>query len=194
MELHASTQFTLYQICKIQRMSESHIILTASTPTDNPKRQLCIELTVKGGICRSCRQTLIVGEPRIRVMYPNMIVQYSARIGAPSFFMHPKCFETNPVDFWRIGTAAYKETTPIAGFSLNPEVDVVGWDKFPELHHCFSKCQELLEAQQVASVGSSPICHSLMECAPSFPVITASEQSEAERSRATATIIHIRSF
>jgi len=110
------------------------MILATSTPADHPQRQISIEQTVKGGICRSCRQTLTVGEPRIKVMYPNVVVQYSARVGAPSFFMHPECFKSNPVDFWRIGTAAYKETLPVAGFSLDPTRDVLGWEKFPELH------------------------------------------------------------
>jgi hypothetical protein len=144
-------------ICNIRAMSESHIVLVPSTMVDNPKRVISIEETVKGGTCRSCRRVLNVGEPRIKVMYPNVIVQYAARVGAPAFFMHPECFESNPVDYWRMGTAAYKETMPVAGFSLSPERDVLGWEKFPELHHCFIKCRELLLAQKTTSNTASPI-------------------------------------
>ncbi len=138
-------------------MNENHIIVATSKIVDSPKRAVSIEETVKGGVCRSCKDTLDVGEPRIKVSYPNVIVQYAARVGAPAFFMHPECFKLNPVDFWRIGTAAYKETMPVACFSLNPELDVLGWDRFPEVHHCFRSCRELWLAQQMGSKATSAI-------------------------------------
>ena len=169
-------------------MSESHIILAASKLVDSPKRVISIEDTVKGGICRSCRQTLNVGEPRIKVTYPNVIVQYAARVGAPAFFMHPECFQSNPVDFLRIGTAAYKETMPVAGFSLNPELDVLGWEKFPDLHHCFSKCQELLLAQQITSNAASPIL--AKEPVPNTPGVSAVEKKETDRYHSESILTH----
>jgi hypothetical protein len=121
-------------------------------------------------------------------MYPNVIVQYSARIGAPSFFMHPECFESNPVDFWRIGTAAYKETMPVAGFGLNPEVDVVGWDKFPELHHCFNRCRELLSAQPMTSSASLPTL--VTESVLNPLAVSAAEQNGAEQRSHLSTPAH----
>ncbi len=115
---------------------------------DSPTRTVAIEETLKGGTCRSCSQCLNIGEPRVKVSYPNVIVQYAARIGVPSFFMHPECFSTYPVDFIRMGKSAYKETTRVANYVVNPERDIVGWDMFPQLHHYFSKCQVPCSEQQ----------------------------------------------
>ncbi len=127
-------------------MTENHVIL--GSPMNDPRRVISNEETLKGGTCRSCNQTLNVREPRIKVAYPNVIVQYTARTGSPSFYMHPACYETNPVDFWRIGSSAYKETLPIHGFALNPETDVIGYDKYPDLHHCFDKSRSLSLTEQ----------------------------------------------
>ena len=115
---------------------------------DEPTRILEIEVTVKGGKCRSCFQCLTIGEPRVKVSYPNVVVQYAARIGVPSFFMHPECFSTYPVDFIRIGKTAFKETTQVMNYIVNPELDIVGWNKFPHLHHYFSKCELPVPGQQ----------------------------------------------
>ncbi len=161
-------------------MSENHIILATSKVADSPRRVISIEETVKGGVCRSCKETLDVGEPRIKVSYPNVIVQYAARVGAPAFFMHPKCFESNPVDFWRIGTAAYKETMSVAGFSLNPELDVIGWERFPEVHHCFSKCQEPLLAQQQMTSSTASLV-SATKPVPNIPGVSAAVDKETDR-------------
>ncbi len=111
-------------------------------------RTLAIEVTVKGGKCRSCSQSLTIGEPRVKVSYPNVIVQYAARIGVPSFFMHPECFSTYPVDFIRVGKTAFKETVQVMNYVVNPEFDIVGWDMFPHLHHYFSKCELPVPGQQ----------------------------------------------
>jgi len=131
-------------------MSENHIILGVSDAEASPKRVIRIEGTAKGGTCRSCGQALNVGEARIKVSYPNVVVQYAVRTGSPSFYMHPACFETQPVDFWRIGSAAYKDTLPVHSFAVNPEVDVIGYDQFPELQHCFDKCRLLYLKEQEA--------------------------------------------
>lgn len=131
-------------------MTENHIIVGASDSIMmvGPKRVVSIEETIKGGTCRSCSQTLNAGEPRIKVAYPNVIVQYNLRTGSPSFYMHPACYETNPVDFWRIGPSAYKETIPINGFALLPENDIIGYGEFPELQHRFDKSRSLYLAQK----------------------------------------------
>jgi len=68
--------------------------------------------------------------------------------------MHPTCFETQPVDFWRIGSAAYKDTLPVHGFAVNPEIDVVGYDQFPELQHCFDKSRLLYLKEQEVLLSS----------------------------------------
>ncbi len=135
-------------------MSENHIIVGSSDPDVSPKRVFRLEATVKGGTCRSCGQKLNVGEARIKVSYPNVIVQYAARTGSPSFYMHPTCFETQPVDFWRIGSAAYKDTLPVHGFAVNPEIDVIGYDQFPELQHCFDKSRLLYLKEQEVLLSS----------------------------------------
>lgn len=136
-------------------MSENHIIVCVSDAEVSPKRVLSMEETVKGGICRSCKQILNVGEIRIKVSYPNVIVQYAARTGSPSFYLHPSCFVTQPVDFWRIGPAAYKDTLPVQGFAVNPEVDMIGYDRFPELQRCFDKSRILYLEQQEAIRSSA---------------------------------------
>ena len=135
-------------------MSENHILIGVSDAEVSPKRVIRIEETVKGGTCRSCGQTLNVGEARIKVSYPNVVVQYAARTGSLSFYMHPICFETQPVDFWRIGSAAYKETLPVQGFAVNPETDIIGYDQFPELQHCFDKSRLLYLKEQEVLLSS----------------------------------------
>jgi len=151
-------------------MSENHITLGVSDAEASPKRVIRIEETVKGGTCRSCGQTLNVGEARIKVSYPNVVVQYAARTGSPSFYMHPTCFETQPVDFWQIGSAAYKDTLPVHGFAVNPEMDVIGYDQFPELQHCFDKCRLLyLKEQEVllSSKNAAILCPDVEPTTPS---------------------------
>jgi len=136
-------------------MNENHIFVGASDAALRPRRVISIEETVRGGMCRSCKQTLNVGEARIKVAYPNVIVQFAARVGSPSFYMHPSCFETQPVDFLQMGSTAYKETLPIQGFAVNPEVDIIGYDRFPELHHCFVKSRTMYLQQQGALLSST---------------------------------------
>jgi hypothetical protein len=91
----------------------------------------------------------------VKVSYPSVIVQYAARTGVPSFFMHPECFSTYPVDFIRMGKTAYKETAQMVNYVINPERDVVGWDMFPQLHHHFSKCQLPFSGQQETCQATS---------------------------------------
>lgn len=136
-------------------MCDNYIVLNMlpSGTNSNVKRVITIENTLKGGVCRSCKQTLRVGEPRIKVAYPHVVVQYAARMGSPSFFMHPSCFESQPVDFCRIGQTAYKETISVQGFALLPEIDVVGWNEFPAVHTYFERSRAMFE-QQLSAVGS----------------------------------------
>ena len=92
--------------------------------------------------------------------YPDVLVQYAVRSGSPSFFMHPACFATQPVDYSRIGAAAYKDTLPVQGFAVNPEVDVIGFGKFPELHRCFHQSRVLWEQQAASEADTSADVHS----------------------------------
>ena len=168
----------------ISDMTDNHIILGDSKQI---RRVVSVEDTIKGGLCRSCGQTLNVGEPRVKVAYPNVIVQYSNRTGSPSFFMHPACYESNPVDFWRIGHAAWKETVPIKGFALDLDKDVPGLDRFPQVRERFRHSHELyLKAQEstdstessASSVGSIPDCAKLCQVHPinSPPTVTNVQQ------------------
>ena len=137
-------------------MSASSISSSSSdTGSTCPRRVLSIERVVRGGMCRSCGQTLSVGDARIKVAYPDVLVQYAVRIGSPSFFMHLACFATQPVDYSRTGANAYKDTLPVQGFAVNPEADVIGFEKFPELHHCFDQSRVLWE-QQAPSEADAP--------------------------------------
>jgi hypothetical protein len=103
---------------------------------------------------------LNVGELRVKVSYPSVIVQYAARTGVPSFFMHPECFSTYPVDFVRIGKTAYKETVQVMNYVVNPELDIVGWDMFPQLHHYFSKCELPVSGKQEPGQAPSSVTKS----------------------------------
>jgi len=96
-------------------------------PTSSPTRVISIEPTLQGGSCRSCGQTLKQGELRIKVAYPNIFVHYYTKSGTPSFFMHPFCFEINPVDFCHGGKGAYNDVLPIKGFAINPSKSVAGY-------------------------------------------------------------------
>ena len=129
-------------------MSGNYMVVGPRNAHDGPTRTMEIEMTVKGGKCRSCFQCLTIGEPRVKVSYPNVIVPYAARIGVPSFFMHPKCFSTYPVDFIRTGKTAFIDTVQVMNYVINPELDIVGWDMFPQLYHYFSKCELPVSGQQ----------------------------------------------
>lgn len=164
-------------------MTENHIILAAVN--QNPKRVISIEDTIKEGTCRSCKQVLEIGEPRVKVAYPNVVVQYYSRTGTPSFYMHPACYETNPVDFWQVGQAAYKETIPIAGFAVNPETDVIGYDKYPQLHRHFQNSLALhreLQQQAASTVALQTQTASLYiaqnEAHPEQPACGAASRTE----------------
>jgi len=74
--------------------------------------------------------------------------------------MHPVCFATQPVDYSRIGAAAYKDTLPVQGFAVNPEADVIGFGKFPELHYCFVQSRVLWEQQAASKAGAPADVHS----------------------------------
>ena len=51
------------------------------------------------------------------------------------------------MDYRLTGAAAYNETVPVPGFAVHPETDVVGFEKYPELHGCFDASRVLREQQ-----------------------------------------------
>jgi hypothetical protein len=122
--------------------------------TQIPTRIVSLEPTIKGGACRSCGSHLKPGEIRVKVAYPTVFVHYHTKSGSPSFYLHPLCYKNNPVDFWRVGSSAFKDTYPVDGFVLNPATQVVGYNSYPDLHHCFQRSAELFaKANSVAVIS-----------------------------------------
>lgn len=133
--------------------------------SSQPRRVISIEPTFKGGSCRSCSISLKPGELRVKVAYPNILVHYYTKSGTPSFFMHPFCYQANPVDFLHVGPGAYKDTLPIKGFAVNPSESIIGYEKYPDQHEYFrhSFAMYLKEQEQAASMLDEPSSALLQE-------------------------------
>lgn len=169
-------------------MSEHYMIVGTSNTNDGPRRVVQIEETLKGGVCRACWQCLSVGEPRIKVSYPNVIVHYAARTGMPSFFIHPECFSTCPVDFVRMGSTAYKETVSVSHYVMNPQCDVVGWNKFPKVQPYFSNCQVPMQLSSLQAGVSTMPSTAVLAASPCHA--TPSSNSEPALQKSSASLVY----
>ena len=59
--------------------------------------------------CRSCEGYIEKGEHRVQIAYPSKIIEFHERTGSVSFFMHPFCFLSRPVDYVKTGPNAWRE-------------------------------------------------------------------------------------
>lgn len=73
----------------------------------------------KFSVCRSCLEGIASGDVRIKISYPEQIVQYATRSGFPSYFLHIECFINQPVDYIKQGRTAWKTWEPCPPFVLS---------------------------------------------------------------------------
>lgn len=102
-----------------------------------PRVTVTLERVKVTSPCRSCMQPLRQGDFRVHIQYSNVKVPSQPRPVDRSFNLHLACFRAEPIDFVKVGPAAWTSHQRILFFPLKSYQQVQNLVHHPELREFF---------------------------------------------------------